>query len=226
MSADEALKLLQDGNARYVEGKPQHPNQTRERRALTAGQGQKPFVSILSCADSRVPPEILFDRGIGDLFIIRVAGNVAGADELGTMEYGVDHLHTPLVVVLGHSLCGAVTAVVEGAKVHGHIASLVQPIAPAAAKAKADNPAAAKEALVQAAIRQNVWQAIEDIFQKSPDIRKAVKAGQVKIVGAVYDIDTGQVQWLGPHPEQAKLAGLKAKEAPAKGAKKAKKAAD
>lgn len=228
MSADEALKLLKDGNARYVEGKPQHINQTRERRALTAGQGQHPFATVLSCADSRVPVEVLFDRGIGDIFVVRVAGNVAGVDELGTMEYGVDHLGTPLLVVLGHSQCGAVTAVAQNAKVHGHVAALVKPIVPAVTKARADNPNAAGDALVNAAIRANVWQAIEDIFQKSPDIRSKAKAAKVKVLGALYELDTGQVQWLGTHPDQDQLLGVKGKGAdkPGKKALKPKKAED
>lgn len=220
MSADEALKLLKDGNARFVEGKPQYPHQGRERRALTAGQGQHPFVTMLSCADSRVPVELIFDQGIGDLFVVRVDGNVAAVDELGTMEYGVGHLGTPLIVVLGHSQCDAVTAVCQNAKVHGHVAALLKPIAPAVAKAKADNPGASGEALINAAIKANVWQALEDILQKSTDIRGKVKAGKVNVLGAIYELDTGQVQWLGPHPDQDKLVGVKGK-GPGKPGKKA-----
>jgi carbonic anhydrase len=208
ISADEALKLLKDGNARYIEGKAQHPHQTRERRAITAGQGQKPFVTILSCSDSRVPVEILFDRGIGDIFVVRVAGNVAGGDEMGSMEYAAEHLNIPLVVVLGHSQCGAVTAVAEGAKVHGHLAALLKPIQPAVGKAKAENPGVTGEALVNAAIKANIWQAMEDLLQKSSIIKGLVKAGKIKVLGALYELDTGQVQWLGPHPNQDKLVGL------------------
>jgi carbonic anhydrase len=221
ISPDEALKLLKEGNERFVAGKPQHPNQTGERRAMTAGQGQKPFATLLSCSDSRVPVEIIFDRGLGDLFVIRVAGNVAAVDELGAMEYGVDHLNTPLVVVLGHSQCDSVTAVAEGAKVHGHLAALVKPIQPAVAKAKAENPGVSGEALVNAAIKANVWQAIEDIFHKSKNIAGKVKAGKARVLGALYELDTGQVQWLGPHPNQDKLVGA-AKAAPADKKKKGK----
>jgi carbonic anhydrase len=229
LSPDEALKMLKEGNERYLSGKPQYPQQGRERRALTAGQGQHPFATVLSCSDSRVPVELIFDRGIGDLFVVRVAGNVAAVDELGSMEYATDHLGTPIVVVMGHSQCGAVTAVVQNAKLHGNVAALIKPIQPAVARAKADNPGAGEEDLINAAIKANVWQAIEDIFQKSPEIKGLVKAGKVKVMGALYELDTGRVQWLGPHPDQEKHLGLKAKgAAAAKPAKKppAKKSAE
>jgi carbonic anhydrase len=210
ISANEALKMLQDGNARYLADKATHPRQDAARRALTAGQGQHPFATVLACADSRVPPEVIFDQGLGDLFVVRVAGNVAATDEIGSMEYAVDHFGTPVVVILGHSQCGAVTAVVENAKLPPNIAALVAPIKPAVAKAKEDNPEAAKEALVSAAVKDNVFQAMEDILQKSPIIKGAVKAGKTRLVGALYELDTGKVQWLGPLPGQEKLLGGKA----------------
>ncbi len=220
MSADEALSRLKAGADRYLEGKLQHPNQSRERRALTYGQGQHPFAAVLGCSDSRVPVELIFDQGIGDIFVVRVAGNVAQADEIGSIEYAVDHLATPVVVVLGHSHCGAVTAVVENAKVTPNIASLVAPIRPAVAKAKAENPEASKEVLLNAAIRDNVLQAMSDLFQKSPLIKAQVKAKKTRVVGALYEIDTGRVQWLGPHPDQDKWLG----KAEGKSAQKKKKA--
>jgi len=220
LSADEALKLLTDGNHRFMEGKAIHPRQDAARRALTFGQGQHPFAAVLSCADSRVPVEVIFDQGIGDLFVVRVAGNVAATDELGSMEYAVDHLGLPLVVVLGHSQCGAVAAVVEGAKLPGSLGPLLAPIKPAVSKAMEENPGAAAEALLAAAIRNNVFQAMEDVLRKSPMIKAKVKAGEVKLLGAVYELDTGKVEWLGPHPDQEKLLGGKA---PVKAGKKGKK---
>ncbi len=222
ITADAAVKMLQEGNARYLEGKPQYPRQGRERRALTAGQGQHPFATMLSCSDSRVPVELIFDQGIGDIFVVRVAGNVAGTDEIGSMEYAVDHLGTPVVVVLGHTQCGAVTAVLQGDKVPPNIAALVAPIKPAVEQAKGDNPNAAKEVVLNAAIKDNIWQAIEDILQNSPLIKERVRSGKLKVVGALYEIDTGQVQWLGPHPDQEKLLAGKGK-GPGKAGKKAKK---
>jgi carbonic anhydrase len=222
-SADEALKMLKDGNARSVGGKTTHPHQDAARRALTAGQGQHPFAAVLSCSDSRVPVELIFDQGIGDLFVVRVAGNVAATDEIGSLEYAVDHLGAPVVVVLGHSQCGAVTAAVEGTKLPGSMGVLVAPIKPAAAKAKEENPGAATEALVSAAVKENVFQAMEDLLQKSPLIKANAKAGKAKLLGAIYELDTGQVQWLGPHPNQEKLLGGKGKAEGAKAGKERKK---
>ncbi len=221
ITADEVVKMLKDGNARYLEGKATHPHQDAARRALTAGQGQHPLATVLSCSDSRVPVELIFDQGISDLFVVRVAGNVAATDEIGSMEYAVDHLNTPVVLVLGHSQCGAVTAVVENAKLTGNIAVLVAPIKPAVAKAREEHPGAAAEALVAAAVKDNVFQAMEDILQKSPVIKAAVKAGKVKLLGALYELDTGKVEWLGPLPDQDKLLGGKAEgpKTPAKGKK-------
>jgi len=221
ISADEAMRILKAGNARYVEGKPQHPHQDRVRRALTAGQGQHPLATVLTCSDSRTPAEIIFDQGIGDIFVVRVAGNVAATDEIGTIEYGVANLAAPLVVVMGHNQCGAVSAVVDNAKLPPNIAKLVAPIKPAVDKAREANPDAAKDVLVKAAITDNVWQAMEDMLQQSPIIREKVRDGQVQAVGALYDLDSGQVQWLGPHPDQAKLVG--AKKGAAKSSKKGRK---
>jgi carbonic anhydrase len=209
ISAGEALRLLKEGNSRYVDGKLQHPRQDRARRALTTAQGQHPLAAILTCSDSRVPAEIIFDQGIGDLFVVRVAGNVAATDEIGSIEYAVDHLASPLVVVLGHSQCGAVTAVVDDTKLPPNIASLVAPIKPAVDKAREANPDAAKDVLLKAAITGNVWQAMEDMLRQSPIIREKVKDKQVQVVGALYDLDSGQVQWLGPPPDQEKLVGTK-----------------
>jgi carbonic anhydrase len=222
ISADEALRTLKAGNARFMEGKLQHPHQDRARRALTAAQGQHPLATVLTCSDSRAPAEIIFDQGIGDIFVIRIAGNVAATDEIGSMEYAVDHLAAPLVVVLGHSQCGAVTAVLDDTKLPPNIANLVAPIQPAVDKARAANPQAAKEVLLKAAITDNVWQALEDMLRQSPIIREKVRGNQVQVVGALYDLDSGQIQWLGPHPDQAKLAGAK-KGAAGKSDKKGKK---
>ncbi|MHC1741455.1 MAG: carbonic anhydrase [Syntrophobacteraceae bacterium] len=205
LSADQAMTRLQEGNARFSGGSVTHPNCDPARRSLTASQGQAPFVTILGCSDSRVPVELLFDSGIGDLFVIRVAGNVADTDEIGSMEYGVDHLGTPLLVVLGHTKCGAVTATVQEASVHGHIPSIVGKIEPAVEKAKSANPSKGKEALVDDAIKANIWQAIEDTLSESETIRKAVVEGKLKVVGAMYDIDKGTVAFLGNHPNQAKI---------------------
>jgi carbonic anhydrase len=204
-SSDEVLAALKTGNARFVAGQSAHPHTDLGRLAETAQNGQHPSTTILTCSDSRVPVERLFDQGIGDVFVVRVAGNVCDTDEIGSIEYGVDHLGTPLLLVLGHTKCGAVTAVATGAVLHGSIPPLVANISPAVAKARAANPALTGEALVPEAIKANCWQAIDDLFKSSPAIRDKVKSGAVKVVAAVYDISDGRVEWLGAHPEQGRL---------------------
>lgn len=205
VEADDALQMLKDGNARFVAGESTFPNVSAARRCETTEGGQHPIASILSCADSRVPPELLFDAGLGDLFVIRVAGNVAATDEIGTIEYGAGHLGTKLVVVMGHSKCGAVTAVVKHADVGPNIARLVAPIAPAVDEARAANPNAPESRLVNLSIRANVRRAMRDLIEKSDEVRELVAAGKVKVVGAVYDIHNGTVDWIGEHPDQAAL---------------------
>src|SRR5262245_28073525 len=121
---EAALKMLQEGNARFVAGKARHPHEDQGRRNETAS-GQHPFASILSCSDSRDPVEVTFDEGVGDLFVVRVAGNVADTDEIASLEYGAEHLGTQLIAVLGHTKCGAVTAVVNEDKLGGSLPQLV-----------------------------------------------------------------------------------------------------
>jgi carbonic anhydrase len=205
VTPDQALKQLAEGNIRFMGSMAEHPRTDLDRRCLTYTGGQHPVASVLSCSDSRAPVEILFDQGIGDLFSIRVAGNVADVDEIATIEYGVGHLHTPLIVVLGHTKCGAVTAVVDGAELHGNLAELTANIKPAAEAARKAHPDMHGAALVSQAIQANVWQAIADLIGRSDEIRGAVKDGKVKMVGAVYDIHSGAVLWLGEHPQQAAL---------------------
>lgn len=207
LDPDAVIQKLKEGNARYVSGRLEHPNVSADRRVETAASGQHPYVTVLSCADSRVPPEYIFDAGVGDLFVIRVAGNVADTSQVGTMEYSVGHLHTPVVVVLGHTRCGAVTAVATEQDVHDNVLALAARIKPAVAEAKKRHPDLGGERLAAAAVETNVWQAIDDAFKVSPLLREAAHTRKVKVVGAVYDIETGEVHWLGEHPEQVKLLG-------------------
>jgi len=202
--ASEVLTRLKTGNEAFTKGSSVHPRQDAKRIREVAA-GQKPMATVLSCSDSRVPVELLFDQGIGDLFTVRVAGNVADTDELGTIEYGVDHLETPILVVMGHTKCGAVTAVATGAEVHGHIPELVDNISPAVESAKKKNPSLSAKAVVEPAIKENVFQAISDVITKSPSVRKRLKEGKVKIVGALYHLEDGSVEWLGEHPEEKEL---------------------
>jgi carbonic anhydrase len=148
-----------------------------------------------------LPIERIFDAGIMDVFVIRVAGNVVDTDEAGSIEYGLAHVRTPVLVVLGHTQCGAVTAVTQAVRGHGHplernIPPLVDNIEPAVRRAIAANPKLEGDAVIPAAIEENVWQGIEDLFLRSPAVRELVKNRKVKVIGAVYDVESGKVNWL------------------------------
>ncbi|NOX89613.1 MAG: carbonic anhydrase [Calditrichaeota bacterium] len=138
LNSAEALQKLIEGNRRYLEGRQLHPRQTIDRRRELIG-GQQPFAAILGCSDSRVPPELIFDQGLGDLFVVRVAGNIIDDAVLGSVEFAVDKLQTPLVLVLGHTQCGAVEAAVAGGKAKGSVTKIVRAIQPAVEKAAITN---------------------------------------------------------------------------------------
>jgi carbonic anhydrase/methyl-accepting chemotaxis protein len=199
----EAVKKLQEGNQRFVLGKSIHPH-TDLKRLTQAGlenQGDHAYATVITCSDSRVPVERVFDAGVMDLFIIRVAGNVCDTDEVGSIEYGIAHVKTPVLLILGHTQCGAVTAVTHALNGHGHaletnIPPLIEDIEPAVRKVKQYFSHLHGTELVEKAVEQNVWQSVEDLFVKSPAARKLAKSGQVKVIGAIYDVGTGQVQWL------------------------------
>jgi len=189
-SADASIKKLVDGNKRYVENKPTHQNQTAKRREEVA-KGQKPFAVIITCSDSRVPPEILFDQGIGDLFVIRTAGNIVDDIGLGSIEYAVEHLKVPLVVVLGHERCGAVDATVKGGEAPGHIKALVSNIVRAVDKARTK-----KGDLLENSIRQNIDNVVEQISNSKPILEEFVHAKKIKVIGARYDLDDGAIKFF------------------------------
>ena len=205
VTAEEAIRSLTEGNARFAEGKSTHPNADSARRTETAQSGQRPLATVLACADSRSPVEIVFDRGIGDLFVVRVAGNVCGVDEQGSIEYGVEKLGTPLVLVLGHSDCGAVSAAVSGAELHGSIKRLVGKIVPAVVDAQSAQPGLHGKELLRAATVANVWHSIAELLQGSPMTRRYVQSGKLKVLGAIYNLESGKVEWLGEHPRQKQL---------------------
>jgi carbonic anhydrase len=189
LTPDQALIQLQRGNERFVAGWPDHPNQSARRRREVSDSGQQPFAIILSCADSRVPPEIIFDQGLGDLFIIRVAGNVLDEVILGTIEYAVEHLHTPLVMVLGHDKCGAVTAAVEHVPTNSHVQAIVDALQPALTLAEGQ-----AGDRVSTAIDANIRFAVKTLHVSEPVLMGACAAGQLRIVGARYNLDTGEVK--------------------------------
>jgi carbonic anhydrase len=220
-SPDQVLAMLKEGNLKFAQGNSAYPHldQARLIQAGSESQGKHAYATVISCSDSRVPVEAIFDAGIMDIFVIRVAGNVCDVDERGSIEYGLAHVHTPVLVVLGHTQCGAVTAVTQAALGHGHalernIPPLVDNIQPAVMKAMADHPDIKGEEIIPYAIVQNIWTGMEELFMESPTIREFVAKGWVKVIGAVYDVGTGVVEWL---PEQKTLEILlKAETNPAK----------
>jgi carbonic anhydrase len=187
----EAISKLKEGNSRYTSGNLQHPGQTTERRTELA-KTQHPFASIVSCSDSRVPPEIVFDQGLGDLFIVRVAGNVINDEGLGSIEYSVDHLGARLILVLGHQRCGAVDAARETiaakGKAPGHIQSLVTAIKPAV-------EATAKDDL-ETTIKANVKNVVKALRSSTPILKAEVDSGKIQVIGGYYSLDTGAVTIL------------------------------
>lgn len=195
-SFDEALALLREGNDRFVRGEPRHPHLGKDWRERLE-DGQKPFATILGCSDSRVPPELLFDQGFGDLFVIRVAGNVVDTDVTGSVEYGVDHLKTKLVVVMGHEGCGAVTAALQAEqdlqKEPNEIRALVAKIKPATVAVDAN---AAFSERLQQSVEANVHASVRQL-QRVPDLAAAERRGDTKIIGCVYDLASGRVRTLG-----------------------------
>ena len=187
----EAISKLKEGNGRYTSGNVQHPGQTTERRTELA-KTQHPFAAIVSCSDSRVPPEIVFDQGLGDLFVVRVAGNVINDEGLGSIEYTVDHLGTRLILVLGHQRCGAVDAakqtIAAKGKAPGHIQSLVTAIKPAV-------EATAKDDL-ETTIKANVKNVVQALRSSTPILKAEVDSGKIQVVGGYYSLDTGAVTFL------------------------------
>ena len=192
---EQAHKELVDGNRRFSSGHPRHPHSSVAWAKQTA-RGQHPHALVLCCSDSCVSPEILFDQGIGDLFVVRVAGNVANEDEVASIEYAVEHLNVPLCVVLGHSNCGAVTAVVEGKKLPDAIAHLVISIQSAYKHAKAQHPGVSEQEMIQATVRSNVIETMASIAHSAKLIDERLKMGRFHVEGGVYNLATGRVEWV------------------------------
>lgn len=184
MSGDEAIKRLLEGNRRYFTDQLEHPDMTSVRREEVAFK-QSPFAVIVGCSDSRVPPEIIFDQGLGDLFSVRVAGNVIGPIELDTVEYAALYLDAALVLVLGHERCGAVTAVLEGnTKDIKSIAKLIEPAVKIAKKEEGNT--------LENCIKENVKLVVEKLKKKKA-LASLIKKEKLKVIGGYYDLDTGHV---------------------------------
>jgi carbonic anhydrase len=194
MTPDEAIQKILKGNKRFVHAQMKHPDQT-QAHLKEVSKVQDPFATILSCSDSRAPLEVITDQGLGDLFVIRNAGNVLDVAVLGSIEYAVEHLETPLVLVLGHKRCGGVTAAVNHVT-EAHIKNLALAITPAVNKAKEKNPAD----LIDASVRENVRMVTAALRNSKPIIADKVKSKAVKVVGGYYDIDTGKIEIIDDMP--------------------------
>jgi carbonic anhydrase len=192
--AEETLQRLIEGNQHYVSDQLTQPKNVCAPRRTEIAAGQHPSAVVLSCSDSRVPPEYIFDQGLGDLFVVRVAGNVADPVALGSIEYAVEHLHVPLVIVMGHDNCGAVSATLHGGKPEGNIRSIVAKIAPAVKKAKTSGKKGEK--LLDAAVVENVRSVTAGLTRESKIIKHLVDKKQLKIVPAKYNLATGMVEFL------------------------------
>ncbi len=186
-TADDAVKELINGNKRFCENKLINTNYKKQIEQTKTGQ--KPHSVILSCMDSRVPPEIIFDQGIGNIFVLRVAGNIEDDNVVGSMEYALEHAGSKLIVIMAHSHCGAVTGAVKNIKL-GNLTQLVDQIKPAI-KSSPDNPATIDETA-----KNSVKITMNDLLSKSEIIREMVKENKVKIVGAFYDIETGVATFM------------------------------
>jgi carbonic anhydrase len=186
ITPDKALQELLDGNERFVKAKRRNPNQTLSRLAEVA-KSQKPFASILGCADSRVPSEIVFDQGLGDLFVCRIAGNIATTQEIGSLEFGSLVLGAKVIMVMGHERCGAVDAAIKGAQVPGQIGSLLQAIKPSVESSKEQSGDK-----LENACKANVLAQVAKL-KSSSVLSELIKAEKLKIVGGYYDLDTGKI---------------------------------
>jgi carbonic anhydrase len=201
ISASEALERLREGNRRFMAGEPpskDRQNQARRAELLTS---QEPFAIILGCSDSRVPAEIIFDQGLGDLFVIRVAGNIVAPSGVGSIEFAAARFGTPLAVVLGHSRCGAVTATLEHLRARGaqsrNLLSIVGRVSQSIRGALDGPPEAVTEELVRKAVRANIRASVEQLrTTASPLLHELIQNGRLEIVGAKYSLKTGLVDFL------------------------------
>jgi len=195
MDRDEALARLRDGNARFVASEPQAWNAGSERRQELAAVGQHPIACIVTCSDARVPPEILFDQSLGDLFVVRLAGNVVTPEAAASVEYAVEHLRVPVVVVLGHTHCGAMQAALEAGdrETAGPMGVLLARLRRAIESVRAKGFAEAE--LYQAAINENARLGAEELLRSSRVVDEAAQSGRVTLLSAVYDLADGTIQW-------------------------------
>ena len=191
LSADDALKKLKQGNKRFVQLHQKHPDENKKRRQEML-KGQHPFVIVLSCSDSRVPPELIFDQGLGDIFEIRNAGNVLNNHVIGSIEYAVMHCGVKLIVIMGHQDCGAINATLSGVSETKYIKALEDSIQPAVEMCKTKGLEVNSDNVVKAHIMQD----IEELLEQDVELVKYMKEHNVKIVPAYYHLDSGKVEFL------------------------------
>ncbi|MDD7804694.1 MAG: carbonic anhydrase [Endozoicomonas sp. (ex Botrylloides leachii)] len=201
ISASEALKRLQEGNKRFISGNRDLDKLANNSRRSNLASGQSPFAIILGCSDSRVPVEIIFDQGLGDLFVIRVAGNIATPSQLGSIEFAADNFHSPLIVVLGHSRCGAVSATLNelrhpSQKPSENLSSIINAIKPSVANLLEGDTQSSEEALIQQAVRANITGSVNQFCRSSALLKQLVQKNNLLIVGAEYALETGQVTFF------------------------------
>ena len=196
ISPSAALDRLKEGNQRFVTETSIFPNISADRRVETTHKKQAPFAAVLTCADSRTPPEYIFDQGIGDLFVVRNAGNVSDDTVLASMEMALEHLHVPLILVMGHRRCGAIEMAMNHISISDNLNKLSRKIKPAIMQTKQDYPNIPHYKFVANAARTNALNTVEQIIEESTMIRKKVEEGSAKILAGYYDIESGQVEWL------------------------------
>ena len=196
MTPSDALRHLRDGNARFVNGN-MVAHDWAQQREQTSGS-QHPMAALLGCIDSRVPPEVVFDTGIGDIFSTRVAGNVISDDVLGSLEYAGQVAKVKLIVVLGHTQCGAVSAACQGVEL-GHVTGLLRKIQPVVEQTAQENPSGDRSSgeFVDAVVRRNVEHVMQELLERSDILRELVDEGQLAVVGGVYQLGTGRVEFFG-----------------------------
>ena len=201
ISADEAIKRLQEGNQRFVSGVCCVDTLARQRQREAFVEGQAPFAIVLGCSDSRVPAEIVFDQGLGDLFVIRVAGNIVAPSQIGSVEFAAEMFHTPLVVVLGHSHCGAVKATLDelehpSDRHSSNVLSIVNRIRPTIEPLFQTGLRENPEQLLGASIRANIRAATNHLRHGSQRLEDLIQQGRLRIVGAEYSLETGKVEFI------------------------------
>ncbi len=195
-TTEEAIEFLIAGNARFAAGASIHPNLTEQVRLETYEQGQKPFCAVLSCADSRAPVEMVFDQGIGDIFSVRSAGNVADEVVRGSLEMGVYKFGIPLLIVMGHTDCGAIKLAVDGDRLHGSMPSVIDLIIPVAETVREQNPGLGKDGLILEVTRANARHVVNELVKRSDVFRRKIVGGELKVMSALHDLKSGLVEWL------------------------------